>query len=326
MKAWQTLLALLFVAACSRLAIQQKPESQPVPTGHETAQIKLAPAKPELPSPPPVPKSPEVDFNEDEDALAARRARDKAARVQAAQAGARRLQQVDLRSLHQLAAQGDINAQVDLGLICFEGQRVPKNLSHARHWWTLAAQRGHPVAQANLHLLNPGDPPGEVSFFGTPGKGRRFIFIIDRSGSMGVNRLQAAKSELLKTLQKLPAGSQFMIYFFDHGAEPMPVSGLLTANPRTIAWAGQWVRAREAGGGTDPSQALKWALELRPDTVWLLSDGRFAHDEAILKQLARDNPRQAARINTLAFHDRSGEPALRAIAKANGGTYRFVAP
>ena len=326
MKIWQTLLALLLVAACSRPASQRNSDSQPVPTDKKTSLNELGPGNQEFQKPPPVPKSPAMDFNEDEKALAARRARDKAARVQAAQAGARQLQQVDLRTLHQLAARGDINAQVDLGLIFFEGQRVPKNLTHARHWWTLAAQRGHPVAHANLQLLNKGELPEEVSFFGTPGKGRRFIFIIDRSGSMGVNRLQAAKSELLKTLQKLPSGSQFMIYFFDHRAEPMPVNGLLTANPRTIAWAGQWVRARDAGGGTDPTQALEWAFELRPDTVWLLSDGRFAHGETILKQLARDNPKQAARINTLAFHDRSGEPSLRAIAMANGGTYRFVAP
>ena len=122
--------------------------------------------------------------------------------------------------MYQQAAQGNINAQVDLGLIYFEGQRVPKNLVQAQYWWTLAAQRGHPVAYTNLRLLKPDSPQEEISFFGTRGKGRRFIFIIDKSGSMSGARLAMAKEAILSSLKQMEQGGEdvakgkFYIYFF----------------------------------------------------------------------------------------------------------------
>jgi len=325
MKAWQILLALLLLAACSRPEKKQPSEPQPASSVLEPVTMKWASVELQKPGPPPIPKSPAVDFSEDSDALATRQARKKAKRVAAAHAGAQKLQQVNLKTLYQQAMQGDVNAQVDLGLIYFEGKRVPRNLVRAQHWWTVAAHRGHPVAYSNLRLLKPDVPQESVSFFGTRGKGRRFIFIIDKSGSMQSGRLQAAKTELIKTLRKLPTGTQFKVYFFNHQAEPMPGRGLLIATPQSIARAEKWIRARDSNGGTDPSQALKWAFELKPDTVWLLTDGEFSHDEAVVEQLARDNPDKSARINTLAFHVRSGELTLRKIARAHGGTYRFVA-
>jgi len=326
MKAWQILLTLLFFTACSRPTVRQSAESQSASSVPEPVMMKLASEESKKPEPPPIPKSPVIDFSEDSDALAIRRAREKAKRVAAAHAGAQQLQQVNLQALHRQAVQGNINAQVDLGLIYFEGQRVPKNLVQAQYWWTLAAQRGHPVAYTNLRLLKPDSHQEEVSFFGTQGKGSRFIFIIDKSGSMKPGRLQAAKMELMKTLKKLPVGSQFKIYFFNHKAEPMPGRGLLAATPQSIAWAEKWISTRGANGGTNPSLALKWAFELNPDTIWLLSDGQFVDDAAIIGQLSRDNADKAARINTLAFHLRDGELTLRKIAQSHGGTYRFVAP
>ena len=325
MKAWQILLALLLLPACSRTATQQLSEPKPASSAPESVMMKVASVEPQKPEPPPIPRSSAVDFREDPGALITRRAREKATRVAAAHAGLQRLQQVNLQTLYHQAMHGDVNAQVDLGLIFFEGKRVPKNLVQAQHWWAVAAHRGHPMAHANLRLLKPDGPQESISFFGTRGKGRRFIFIIDKSGSMQSGRFQAAKSELVKTLRKLPAGTQFKIYFFNHQAEPMPGRGLLIASPQSIAWAEKWIQTRHSSGGTDPSQALKWTFKLKPDTIWLLTDGEFAHDETIMEQLARDNSNKSTRINTLAFHVRTGELALRKIAQAHGGAYRFVA-
>ena len=344
MKAWQILLVLLFPAACSRPAAQQPSEPQPASSDRKPVVMNSTSVEPQKPESPPISKSPAVDFSEDSDALATRRTRKKTKRVTAAHAGAQKLHQVNLRALYQRALQGDVNAQVDLGLIYFEGKRVPKNPAQTQHWWTFAAQRGHPVARANLRLLQPQPtsdynkprPPKPaikipkeqirpaVTFFGTPGKGQRFVFIIDKSWSMLAGRLPIAKMELLKTLKQLPTGSQFMIYFFNHHAEPMP-SGLLPANPQSIALAENWIRTRGAFGDTNPRLALKLAFEIQPETVWLLSDGWFPNYQAIFNQLQHDNANGAVRVNTVAFCDRTCEQALLAIARAHGGTYRFVA-
>tara|TARA_Y100000588_G_scaffold394443_1_gene514980 strand:- start:10988 stop:11968 length:981 start_codon:yes stop_codon:yes gene_type:complete len=326
MKAWQTLLGLLLLVGCSRHAAQHNSPSEPVSIQPDAAPIKVAADSPAKPAPPPVPKVEANDFSENLEEEAARKVREKREREEAAQAGAKELELVNLQALHQQAALGNVHAQVDLGLIYFEGKRVAKSAAHAQYWWTAAARQGNLVARRNLELLREPPPEGEVSFFGTRGKGRRFIFVIDKSGSMAVRRLLAAKRELSRTLERLPTGSEFLIYFFDHSAEVMPVSGLLPATPQNVTWAKRWMQARISGGGTDPRQALEWAFELKPDTVWLLSDGRFTSSGAVLKQLNRDNLDKATRINTLAFHDRSGELTLRAIAQAHGGAYRFVAP
>ncbi len=311
-KLWRTISALLLLAACSLPAAKQFYKSQSLSLAPDILTLKMIPDKPEQTGAPTIRISSSAGEN-----------------------------QASLKALYQRAIQGDINAQVDLGTLYYDGG----DYVSARYWWTVAANRGHQVAHLNLRLLQQHPAPDydkpippkpvqkapkkptrpAVTFFGTPGKGQRFIFVIDKSWSMLGDRLPIAKTELLKTLRQLPAGSQFMIYFFNHVAEPMP-SGLLPANQRSIALAENWIRTRGSFGGTNPRLALKWAFELQPDTVWLLSDGLFANYQEIFNQLQQDNPKKAVRVNTVAFCDRTCEKALQAIARTHGGTYRFVAP
>lgn len=340
---------LLSLAACSKPSVKKQsrpPAAVVVPAKTAT----VAPKQPELRLEP-TPTA--VDPGEQKQGQTSRQAREQEAREAAVYAEADRLREVDLQALLQRAMQGDAHAQVDLGIILFEGKRVPQDWARARNWWAAAAQRGHPAAWENLRLLQlqndsrdyrrvaskepvalPRPPvrpikkpaPRRVTFFGTPGKGRRFVFIIDKSSSMMFGRLESAKNELLRTLRELPAGSAFMIYFFNHQSEPMPVKRMMTATPGNIARAERWIRAHGAFGTTDPSQALKWAFELKPDTIWLLTDGQFQDAYSIIRQLLRDNRRKAVRVNTVGFYERHGEPTLRAIAGNHGGAYRFVAP
>lgn len=237
----------------------------------------------------------------------------------------------DLTALRVRALQGDVNAALDLGNRYFEGRDVPKNLAEAGRWWKQAAAKGNEVAQQNLIFLNPPKetdnygPPGtgkkEVKFLGAEGKGNRLVFVIDKSGSMSGARFQAARTALTQTLRTLPPETHFMIYFFDTNAEPMPVPEMLPATPANIDYAVKWVDARAIGGGTDPNTALRFAFGLRPDTIWLLSDGEFPDPRAMLRQF---NPQRAVRINAIAFQDPSGAAQLKSIADENGGVYHFV--
>ena len=240
--------------------------------------------------------------------------------------GAPALNQTQMAQLIQLARDGNANAQVELGNAFFEGKGVPVNKKAAEYWWRQAAARRHPVAVQNLQMLNT-KPEEGVSFFGTPSKGDRFVFIIDKSGSMRTgNRFTKAKAELIRVLRALPQNARFMIYFFDGGAEAMPANAMLAAVPRNIQFAEKWVNGRTFGkGGTNPSQALRFTFNLKPDTVWLLTDGKFFNDETVVARIRKANPQKKIRINTLAIMDRQGEPVLKQIASENDGTYRFVA-
>jgi hypothetical protein len=234
------------------------------------------------------------------------------------------LSRAELAELVRLARAGNAHAQVNLGNIFFEGRGANVDKAAAEYWWNLAARQRHPVAVENLKMLHA-KPEEGVSFFGTASRGNKFVFIIDKSGSMSGNRLAAAKEELCSTLKGLKPTDKFMIYFFSDGAQAMPSRAMLPGTPQNIKWATNWVRGRSVDGGTNPTQALSWCFNLRPDTVWLLTDGGFAEGPA-LDAIAAGNRQLKARINTLAFHDKAGADILQRIARENDGTYRFVKP
>jgi hypothetical protein len=234
------------------------------------------------------------------------------------------LSRAELAELVRLARAGNPHAQVNLGNIFFEGRGANVDKAAAEYWWNLAARNRHPVAIANLKMLHA-KPEEGVSFFGTASRGNKFVFIIDKSYSMSGNRLAAAKEELCGTLKGLKPTDKFMIYFFSDGAQAMPSRAMLPGTPQNIKWATNWVRGRSVDGGTNPTQALSWCFNLRPDTVWLLTDGQFS-DGPALDAIAAGNRQLKARINTLAFHDKAGADILQRIARENDGTYRFVKP
>ncbi|MFM1555985.1 MAG: VWA domain-containing protein, partial [Limisphaerales bacterium] len=230
----------------------------------------------------------------------------------------------EMAELVRLAKAGNPHAQVNLGNVFFEGRGADVNKAAAEYWWNLAARQRHPVAVENLKMLHA-KPEEGVSFFGTVSRGNKFVFIIDKSGSMSGNRLAAAKKELCSTLKGLKPTDKFMIYFFSDAAQAMPARAMLAGTPKNIQWATDWVRGRSVAGGTNPTQALSWCFNLRPDTVWLLTDGQFS-DGPALDAIAAGNRQLKARINTLAFHDKGGADILQRIARENDGTYRFVKP
>lgn len=234
------------------------------------------------------------------------------------------LSRAEMAELVRLAKAGNPHAQVNLGNIFFEGRGANVNKAAAEYWWNLAARQRHSVAIENLKMLHA-KPEEGVSFFGTVSRGNKFVFIIDKSGSMSGNRLAAAKKELCSTLKGLKPTDKFMIYFFSDAAQAMPARAMLAGTPKNIQWATDWVSGRSVAGGTNPTQALSWCFNLRPDTVWLLTDGQFA-DGPALDAIAAGNRQLKARINTLAFHDKGGADILQRIARENDGTYRFVKP
>jgi hypothetical protein len=57
------------------------------------------------------------------------------------------------RTFQSLAAQGNEEAQTNLGMLYANGQGVPQDYAQARQWFEKAATHGHARAQVNLGLL-----------------------------------------------------------------------------------------------------------------------------------------------------------------------------
>lgn len=166
--------------------------------------------------------------------------------------------------------------------------------------------------------------PSAPAFFGSRGKGTKFVYIVDRSGSMSGDRFEAARDELKKSLRTLRTGMSFHVIFYDSNHEELPGTPLQPVTVDSITKAIKWIDGQSPRGGTNPEQAMERALELKPHTIWLLTDGEFS--ERICDKIKVANPAPQISINTICFHDQSGEPLMKRIAAENNGDYRFVPP
>ena len=79
-----------------------------------------------------------------------------------------------------------------------------------------------------------------------------------------------------------------------------------------------WLRLVEPDSGTDPRLALRQALSLRPEAVFLLSDGEFPAGTA--EAVARSNPRKIP-IHCVDMSGGAGGDHLIRIARDSGGKY-----
>ena len=74
---------------------------------------------------------------------------------------------------------------------------------------------------------------------------------------------------------------------------------------------------------TLPVPAMRQAIGLRPEVIYLLSDGEFLNQFCDDIRQANRGPSPAT-IYTVGFGNRSGEPQLVRIANESGGKYRYV--
>jgi hypothetical protein len=173
-----------------------------------------------------------------------------------------------------------------------------------------------------------GQGPGiGAGFFGTKGAGKSFVYVVDMSGSMYGDRFTRAKAELVKSINKLNAEQKFYVFFFNDRTfplfEPRPAKGMVPANKSNKERASRWIGLRRAESTTNPNYALQQALEMKPEVIFLLTDGELDEPEAVRQMIRRYNKSNVV-IHTIAFENEEGGLTLKAIAEENNGVYRFV--
>ncbi|MFN0051448.1 MAG: vWA domain-containing protein [Planctomycetales bacterium] len=172
-----------------------------------------------------------------------------------------------------------------------------------------------------------GSGEGGQRFFDTVAEGKRFVYVLDCSGSMkephseARSRFERLKIELVRAIGSLPASSEFFVIFFNTHAVPMPAKSLQPATVPNKRKYLEWVARIPGGGGTDPREALQQAFGMKPDVVHLLTDGQFDDD---LPEDIRRLDSAGVVIHTYCLGDRAGEEILRRIAQSHQGIYQFV--
>jgi hypothetical protein len=178
-------------------------------------------------------------------------------------------------------------------------------------------------------LGSPGEK-AQVSLFGVKAEGSKFVYVLDRSGSTEGKVLAAAKAEILASIEKIDDVHQFQLVVYNERPKafnPAGPNGQLAfgtdANRTAVK---KFLGTIEADGGTDHEAALSLAVRMRPDVIFLLTDG----DKPLLSagQLARvDRIGPGITIHAIQFGEgpqRGGAGWMGKLAHQSGGEYRYV--
>jgi hypothetical protein len=181
-----------------------------------------------------------------------------------------------------------------------------------------------------------GGSPDGVEFFGIRGEGRNLCWVVDCSRSMTGQRFMAAREELGRALQSLRPDQRFSVIFYGQALHPMCLDGqrpepfAVSATPENIARCREWMQTVELEAGGPPDDALAWALERRPEAIFLLTDGEFPAriEDWLVTANFRDSLFEPSLpisiIHTIGFAVRDGQPRLARIAARHGGQFRQV--
>lgn len=169
-----------------------------------------------------------------------------------------------------------------------------------------------------------GDTGGELSNFGPRGGGmglgpksrmfghgsnvRSIIYVCDGSGSIvGGGKDSELRSELKKDVASLSPIQAFNVIFFQEPENPQTTTpyvelgdSLMMAKPINKARLFDFIDNKLSfGRGTDPIPALEAAFAQHPELIFLLTDGDFDDNAAVVKTINRLNADKKVHVNTV---------------------------
>lgn len=226
--------------------------------------------------------------------------------------------------------EGEIRYQAVDHLRRATGQNLGAAPAGWQEWWTKNGETyRYPDRPLPLQPQREDDAP---SYYGLPIRGARVVFIIDNSGSMAGPRIVHAKKELTQAIAKMPAETEFNIVVFNAKVwtySPKPLPATEDAKRRAAAF----VANLTAAGSTSTYDALETALALKPDVIFLLTDGEPTSGQIIRPPAIAAAIYQQNRLQSTAIHTIGIAPGpdislfsqfLRALAEQNHGQFRKV--
>lgn len=170
----------------------------------------------------------------------------------------------------------------------------------------------------------------------------KIVYVVDFSGSIIV-AVDDLKRELKRSIGQLnPSQSFNVIIFYSSGGgvdERVQTESFrsklepATEDNRRAFFT--WIDRKAPRGVTEPLEAMRRALALDPEAVFLFSDGFF--DDSIVGEITRANRRTRAMVCCLVFDEQlledtsglapretDGSRRLQRIAEANDGKFKIV--
>ena len=176
--------------------------------------------------------------------------------------------------------------------------------------------------------------------FGLPGGNvKKVAYVCDASGSMLGTLQTLLNLELRKAIDSLRLSQSFNVIFFQNDDPATIQRGqLLLATPKNKQLAYDFLGRYEMKGSTNPLPALREAFAMRPELIFLLTDGVFDEPEKVVAEIEKLNVGRKVKVNTILFFAadpenpaakpivEEAERTMKQIAEAHGGTYKLVRP
>jgi len=208
-----------------------------------------------------------------------------------------------------------------------ETESCPEEPAHNDHGTTPSSEWENPLSSSENGSGDGGgggDRGVVTRFFGVRGYGTKFVWVIDRSGSMYGSKLSQVIKEVLQSLSDLNDKCQFNIIIYDDRFDVWRPGGkLMTADTANRKDAERFVQDITSRGGTEHRLPLLEAIKYKPEVIFFLTDGQS------LKQTELEEICHASgniSINVIQFDDGydGRSEILRQLALRNKGQYKYI--
>nr|XP_019602985.1 PREDICTED: von Willebrand factor A domain-containing protein 5A isoform X2 [Rhinolophus sinicus] len=207
------------------------------------------------------------------------------------------------------------------------------------HTPSVAVEMGKPATEPDCLM---GDPCAMVSFYPNIPEAQppitcgEFVFLMDRSGSMGGPmskqdksqlRIEAAKETLMLLLKSLPIGCYFNVYGFGSCYEAF-FKRSVKYSQRTMEEALRKLKVMKADlGGTEILTPLKNiysgpSIPGHPLQLFVFTDGEVTDTFSVIKEVKSNNLRH--RCFSFGIGEGASTSLIKGIARVSGGASEFI--
>jgi hypothetical protein len=175
-------------------------------------------------------------------------------------------------------------------------------------------------------------------FFGLQATGNTFVYLVDNSPSMRRDgAFDNARNEMIRSLLSMKPKQKFHLIMFGKELQQLSFPGEgeikspVYATPENVKKAIDWLQTTTVQkDGWPPNEALKVAIAMDPDAIFMLFDGdtrvdvpKFLRDVNRTNDIISDDVPKVP-IHVIHFFEESFAKDMQKVAAENLGTYRFV--